>query len=55
MRDLTKGVIITIVGAVVCREFYARGYNKGGKDVIERLDLMVKVKDAVENQGKEES
>ena len=55
MKDVTKGILIAITGAIICRECYACGYNKGWKDCLEKLNLMVKVKEAVEKECKGES
>ncbi len=55
MNNVTKGVLIGVAGALICREFYAHGYNKGQDVIIDKINLMVKVKDAVEKEGKGES
>ena len=39
MKEFTKGVIITLAGALICREFYARGYNNALKFVNKMADV----------------
>ena len=48
VKDFTKGVIGTLVVAVICREFYARGYNNTLKFVNTMADVRA---DAVNKEG----
>lgn len=54
MRDFTKGIIATCVVALVCREAWVKGYNKAGRDMKNKLELIAYKDKTVENE-KEES
>lgn len=54
MRDFTKGVVAACAVALVCREAYAKGYNKANRDIKEKLELVKAKNETVENK-KEES
>ena len=49
MSGFTKGVIVTVVGALICREFYAKGYNKA----LKRINDMADFREAVIKEVKE--
>lgn len=39
MNDITKGIIIGAIGAIICRRFYVKGYNKALKLVKNMADV----------------
>ena len=55
MKDVTKGFLITVAGAIICREFYARGYNKGIDECTRIARTAINVKKAVEKENEERS
>ena len=55
MKDVTKGILIGVAGAIICRDIYAYGFNKGQDCILDKLNFMLTVKDAVEKECKGES
>lgn len=53
MRKYLFGIFTGIVGALVIREAYAKGFNKGIKECSEKLDFIAKVQEL--NKKDEES
>lgn len=51
MRNIIKGSIVVILGAVVLRDVYATGYNKGVKYCKDQLEFAFDILKAAE--GKE--
>lgn len=55
MKEITKGIVVGVVGALICREFYVHGYNNGQDAVVDKINLLLKAKEAVEKEVKGES
>lgn len=55
MKDTTKMILCTVAGAVIFREIYAYGYNKGQDEVGTRLKLMINAYEAAKKDIEEES
>jgi hypothetical protein len=52
MKDSTKGVIATVAVALICREFYAKGYNAA----LKKLNEMAEFKEScLKEKGEGES
>ena len=57
MKDTTKMFLCAVAGAVIFREIYVHGYNKGQDFVANRLKLMINAYEAAkkDNENEEES
>lgn len=55
MKDTTKMVLCAVAGAVIFREIYVHGYNKGQDAVADRLKLMINAYESAKKEIKEES
>lgn len=55
MKDATKMILCAVAGAVIFREIYVHGYNKGQDAVADKLKLMINTYDAAKKEFKEES
>lgn len=51
MKEVTKGVVITLIGALICREFYAKGYN----NALKKIDQLADFREAVIKETMKES
>ena len=50
MKEFTKGIVVTLIGALVCREFYAKGYNNALKEINKLADVRKAVLDQTEKE-----
>lgn len=55
MRNSTKIILCAVAGAVIFREIYVSGYNKGQDVVCDKLKLMLEAYEAGKKQIGEES
>ena len=55
MKDTTKMILCAVAGAVIFREIYVHGYNKGQDVVASRLKLMIDAYDSAKKEIKGES
>ena len=51
MKKYLLGILTGITGALVLREAYAKGFNKGLKECGEKLDFIAKVQDLKKKDG----
>ena len=51
MKKYLLGLLTGIAGALVLRETYAKGFNKGIKECGDRLDFIAKVQDLKKKDG----
>ena len=55
MKNTTKMILCAVAGAVIFREIYACGYNRGVDDVCDRFKLIFDVYESGKKVIKEES
>jgi hypothetical protein len=55
MKESTKMFLCAVAGAVIFREIYVHGYNKGQDAVANRLKLIIDAYESGKKVNKEES
>ena len=53
MKKLLPGLLTALVGAIVCREVYARGFNRGVGECKKVINMTMNVTDIISKKENE--